>query len=76
MDFLVRNVYSSLSIICLKLFEYKTYYSDSIFMALTKPIDDIILPQFRDEWFEKIRHQWFVTDENDINQTRYPGEYE
>ena len=45
-------------------------------MALTKPIDDIILPQFRDEWFEKIRHQWFVTDENDINQTRYPGEYE
>ena len=52
---------------------YKSLFSDSIFMALTKPIDEIILPQYRDYWFKTLRHQWFVIDEKDINQARLPG---
>ena len=30
-------------------------------------------PELRDEFWSKIYPAWFVTDDNDINQTRCPG---
>ena len=42
-------------------------------MALSKPINEIILPEKREQWFSQIRPKWFVIDENDIDQARFPG---
>ena len=44
-------------------------------MALAEPIENIILPEFRDDWYQQLHHQWFVTDVKDINQVRLPGKF-
>ena len=42
-------------------------------MALGKPINELILPQYREKWDTELHKQWFVRDENDIDQCRTPG---
>ena len=42
-------------------------------MALSGPIDTIILPEMETNWRENIRSKWFVEDSSDVNQAREPG---
>ena len=65
-DFLIENIDTS----AIKLLYTDT---DSIFLAMTKPIDELVLEDKREVWSNKCYSEWFVRDENDINQVREPG---
>ena len=47
--------------------------TDSIFLAMTKPLNELVLPEKRDKWDSEIFDQWFVRDNTNIDQVREPG---
>ena len=47
--------------------------TDSIFLAMTKPLEELVLIDKKEEWNARVRSEWFVLDESDINQIREPG---
>ena len=42
-------------------------------MALSGPMDTLVLPEMKTNWYENIRSKWFVQDPSDVNQAREPG---
>ena len=46
---------------------------DSITLALTKPLKELVKPEFTDKWENELYPKWFVHDANDVNQSREPG---
>ena len=47
--------------------------TDSIFLALTKPIGELVHNHKLDDWNKNIISKWFVLDEKNIDQVREPG---
>ena len=47
--------------------------TDSIFLAMTKPINELVYEHKLDEWNDHKFSEWFVIDENNIDQVREPG---
>ena len=47
--------------------------TDSFFLALTKPIDQLVYEHKRKQWDNYTYEKWFVRDENDTDQIREPG---
>ena len=47
--------------------------TDSFFLAMTKPLNELVLPEKREKWNSEIFDQWFVRDYNNIDQVREPG---
>ena len=47
--------------------------TDSIFLALTKPISELVYANKKEQWVSNIYNNWFVQDETDIDQAREPG---
>ena len=46
--------------------------TDSVAIAMTDELDDIVKPLMKEEW-TKQKWTWFVQDHNDAYQTRLPG---
>ena len=42
-------------------------------ICLTKPLNDLVIPELRHEWHNVIYPSMFVQDPNDIHQVRKPG---
>ena len=47
--------------------------TDSLFLALTKPITELIHENKHDHWASHVYSNWFVRDESNINEIREPG---
>ena len=47
--------------------------TDSIFLAMTKPINELVYKDKLNDWNNRIKFEWFVQDESCISQVREPG---
>ena len=47
--------------------------SDSITLALTKPLNQLVKPEFKEKWKTVLYPKWFVQDADDVDQAREPG---
>ena len=47
--------------------------TDSLFLALTKPINELVYAHKLSEWNSHVYADWFVRDESSIHQIREPG---
>ena len=47
--------------------------TDSFFLALTRPLNDLVYQHKRTDWDNITYKNWFVRDENDTDQIREPG---
>ena len=46
--------------------------TDSVAIAMTDELDNIVKPSLKEEWLEK-KWSWFVQDHSNAYQTRLPG---
>ena len=65
-DMLIDNIDTS----CVKLLYTDT---DSLFVAMTKPISDLVYEHKLEDWNSNIYDKWFVRDDKDVEQIREPG---
>ena len=65
-DMLIENLDTS----ALKLLYTDT---DSLFLAMTKPIDELVNDEKRANWHSKVYPEWFVRNPDCIEQVREPG---
>ena len=47
--------------------------TDSIYMGLSKELNELPLDCKKDEYWKHVHEKWFVVDENDHQQLRRPG---
>ena len=47
--------------------------TDSLFLALTRPINELVREDKRSAWDEHVYAKWFVRDPSSIQQVREPG---
>ena len=48
-------------------------FLDSLMLCMTRPLNELVKPELKEEWETTIYPKFFVRDENDINQVRQPG---
>ena len=46
---------------------------DSFFLALTDSLDNLVKQDKRNEWFNKIKAEWFVVDYSNVRECKKPG---
>ena len=46
---------------------------DSFFLAMTDSLDELVKPEKRNEWFSRVKAEWFVINYNDIRECKTPG---
>ena len=51
----------------------KFWHLDSITLALTKPLAQLVKPEFKEKWDNQLYPKWFVQDAKNIDQAREPG---
>ena len=67
-----KHLHSNLPFLLDQIINFKLD-TDSCTLALTKDsIDDLVLPERRKEWFDRIRPQWFADENSDYSQ-KCPG---
>ena len=47
--------------------------TDSVFLTMTKPINELIYEHKRAEWDSHVFSKWFVRNPTNINEIREPG---
>ena len=46
---------------------------DSFFLAMSRPLDQLVKPEKKYEWDNGVKQQWFVQNYDDIYETKQPG---
>ena len=50
-------------------------YSDSFFLAISRPLDELVRPEKKEEWDNDVKQQWFVQNYNDVRECKTPGKF-
>ena len=40
---------------------------------MTKPLDQLVKPEYKTKWEKELYQKWFVQDPEDVDQSREPG---